>query len=597
MFRVHARLVAPPALALSLFSGALALGPAQALPAGTTSVTGTLVTVVDGPAPDSRARLASGAFVPVQADKVRGVAPGSTVRVTVDRRVIDRPDASAERRFAPGGSSSPDNTPGETTVVAAPVVGAVTPATHQLTIAIVTPSGVSGTVPTEAQVRAQAASVDQYWSEQSGGAVRFGVGSVTTMSLAAGCSDYWGMWQEAARRTGFRSGADQHLVMVLPRSATNSGCSYGLGSIGSSPNSGGYVYVSDTNWPVLAHELGHNLGLAHAERLLCSGAADANLGALAAASCQIKDYGDPWDVMAASAPNNAGSLSAPQAYRTGLLPASAVKQVTSGSATVTLNAVSSLTGTRAARVVDPASGVAYFVEYRARSGRDYLLYAPMAGGVRILREDTNASGAAKPSLALDATPTGSGSDYAWGLGVGGTFTSYGGGVRVRVSAQTDSTATVTVSTDTSTTSAPSPTPTPKPTSTPSAPTTVDLNATTGTVSRLGSAGWYDVKAGGYLFNTALVTYTYGASWTATIQGGRTMDLIGTAFPNGAPGRIYVDGALVADFTSNRAGWTNNYGQLLKRITLPPGSHTVKIVALPNASRGQTTLALDAYRLG
>lgn len=600
------RALGPHTSALALVLAGFGAGSGHAVSTSTSTVTGTLVTVADGPAVDYRVRLADGSFVPVQADRVREVKPGSTVQVTVDRRSISRPEASAERRFTPEGTPRTPTPPSNTTVVAPPVTAAVTAATHRLTVVLAVPRGVGGPAATADAVRAQVDAADQYWSEQSAGAVRFSIASLSEpLNLSAGCGDYWGMWQEAAQRSGFRVGTDQHLVMILPRAATNSGCSYGLGSIGAGPNSGGYVYVADTNWPVLAHELGHNLGLAHAERLRCTSATDANLAALGGAGCQVKDYGDPWDVMAASAPNAAGSLSTPQGYRTGLLPASAVTHVTTGNANVTLNAVSTVSGLRAVRVVDPLTGVPYFVEYRARTGRDYLLYAQMTGGVRVLREDTAATGVAKPSLALDASPTDSATDYAWGIGVGSTFTSYSGGVTVKVTGQNDRAASVSVTAGkpapnlTTSTPTPAPPPTSTPTTAPPAPTgpsTVDLTARTGQVSRLGAGGWYDVKTAGYLFDTALVTYSYGATWTATVPGGRTMELIGTAFPSGAPGRIYIDGRVAADFTSNRAGWTNNYGQVLARVVLPPGNHQVRIVALPNPSRGQTTLALDAYRL-
>lgn len=614
MFRAPHGPGAPHALALSAVLVAGATAPVQAISVETTTLTGQLVTVVDGPSPESRVRIADGTFVRVPAENVRNTSPGSTVRITVERRGITRSDPGTERGFTPtaGGSSNTSATATNATVVAAPQRSAgVTASTHTVTVALVVPAGVSGTAATESQARAQVDAADKYWSEQSGGTVRFTVGSVSApMNLSAGCANPWGMWQEAARRTNFASSADRHLVLMLPRSATTSGCSYGLGSIGDAPNSGGYVYVADTAWPVLAHELGHNLGLAHAERLLCPRVGDAAMTGLSAAECLVKDYGDPWDVMAASAPNNAGSLSSSQAYRTGILPASAVTQVSAGTANVTLTAMSLVSGTRAVRVVDPFTGVAYFVEYRARTGRDYLLYAPMVGGVRILRDDTNASGTAKPSLALDASPTGSATDYTWGLGVNGTFTSYGGGVTVRVTAQNDTTATVSVTAGkpaanlTTTTPSPKPAPAPAPTPTPqptpppttTSPVTVDITGSTGQVSRAGASGWYDVRATGYLFGTALVTYTSGASWTTTVPGGRTMELVGTAFPGGAPGRVLLDGKPVADFTSYRAGWTNNYGQVLARVVVPAGSHRVSIVALPNHALGQSTLALDAYRL-
>ena len=620
MLRASHRGIGPHALLLTLVLtgvAGVAAAPGHAAPVAggdTTTLTGKLVTVVDGPAPDSRVQVAGGAFVPVKAEHVRGVAPGSTVAVTVDRRTVDRVDASSERAFTPRpsgtgtsntgtsntGTSNTGATVGDATVVSAPVSATVVPSTQQLVVAVVVPRGVTGTAATADQVRTQVAGVDQYWAEQTGGAVHFAVSSVSApLTLSSACSDYWGMWQEAAGRVGFTPGTDKHLVMVLPRAATSAGCSYGLASIGSTPNAGGYVYVADTAWPVLAHELGHNLGLAHAERLLCSSAADADLSTATSRGCQVTEYGDPWDVMAASAPNNAGSLSSVQGYRTGLMPASAVATVTSGTAAVTLNAVSSLMGTRAVRVVDPTTGTPYFVEYRARSGRDYLLYANMTAGVRVLREDSRTSGAAKPSLALDVSPTGSATDYTWGIGVGGSFTSYTGGVTVKVTGQDASTAQLSVTAGkAATTPAPTPTPTTTTPTTTSGPRTVDLTAATGRVSRLGTGGWYDVKtAQGYYSSTALVTYTYGASWSATVPGGRTFDLIGTAFPGGAPGRIYVDGVSWADFTSYKASWANNYQQLLRRINVPAGTHTVTIVALPNVASGQSTLALDAYRLG
>ncbi|GAB76634.1 Metallo-peptidase family M12B Reprolysin-like [Austwickia chelonae] len=559
---------------------------ASAADGSTVTVQGELVTVVDGPSTQSRVRVPGGAFVPVSAAVVKDVEPGAKVSVTVPRRTIERSGTS----FTP----VPDAV-APVKAVQPPVSSAqMSPAVHQVTAVSAVPRGVSGSAPTAAAVQAQIASVSQYWSEQTGGALTFSAASVNgPLALSSSCSDVWSMWEEAASRSGFTPGPNKHLVLVLPKEASNAGCGYGLASVGSGVSAGGYAYVSDTAWPVMSHELGHNLGLAHAQRLTCPGAADVALAEVSAKGCRIDEYGDPWDVMAASAPNNAGSLSAPQAHRLGLWPSSAVTELSSGTTSVSLNPVSSFSGTRAVRVVDPKSGAVYFVEYRTRTGRDYLLYSNMVGGVRVVREDSSKSGQAKPSLALDASPSGSSGDVNWGIPVGGSFTSYGGGVTVQVISQGASSAQVKVTAG-AVNPSPVQSPAPSPVSVTKPAETFDLTPSTGRVSRLGAGGWFAVPSSAYMFNSALVTYTSGASWSTTVDGGRSMDIIGTAFPGGARGRVLVDGVAWADFDSYRTSSSAPYQQVLRTVNIPAGRHTVTIVALPSAGRG--TLALDAYRL-
>ncbi|MEP7159633.1 MAG: M12 family metallo-peptidase [Dermatophilaceae bacterium] len=588
--------------AISILSGALSAslvlgGTVEASPLppdAADSETGEIVRVLDGPQEGTRLRTPAGEYVPVEGAGVEKIVPGSTVHVTAEpsQRL-----AGSQRRAA-GPTDKPVSL--ESVKVLAAATTSYTAVTHQLTVAVATPAGASGTVPTPTQIRAQVQQAGAYWKDQSRGGIILAVASVSSPFAARStCSDPFGLWSEAQAKTGFTQGADKHLVVVVPWNATNAGCSYGLGSVGSGVNAGGVVLVADTAWPVLAHELGHNLGLHHAGALSCPRTADVSLANLQGASCAVKEYGDPWDVMAASPPNNSGSLSMPQAYRIGLLGASEVAEARGGTTTVDLSPVATLTGTRLIKIVDPTTSQTYYIEYRARSGRDFLLYAPMTDGVRVIRE----SASSLATLALDASPTGRASDYTWGIPVGQSLRTYGGGVVINVASAGSSSARVSVTvgaTPTAPTSTSSPST--KPSAAPAPPPTtsgglVDLTTATGKVNSLGAAGWTQVNSPMYLFKTALVTYASGASWTVTVDGGatgRNFELLGTAFASGAKGRLFVDGRAWADFDSYRAGGATPYGQSLRTINVPAGKHTVSVVALLWGSRN--TLALDAYRV-
>ncbi len=471
----------------TIYGAPLAFGAGEARPTHA-ALEGTVVRLADAPgAPhvDGEDEGTTGAtvlqlpdrtFVPVDGAAVQRVSSGQKVRVTVvvppavaaaaragdaapvkgGTITLDRGDlASAER----DGAAAPTSDLSRATAAAASASGAglatsgVTvlgaapaalyrPAVHDLYVAVVTPRGVSGTPATAAQVRAQVAAASAYWSEQSGGGVSFRVRVVTAPYRSAfRCTDdVFKPWSEAADRIGFTEAPNRHLVLSYPRGADTQGCSYGLASIGAGPNAGGIALVSDTAWPVLAHELGHNLGLEHAKALVCT-RADVALNGLPR-GCSVTEYGYPWDVMAASAPDRAGSLSAPQAIRLGFLRAGQFASVASGSRTLTLAPRAAATGVRAVEVADPVSKARYYVEYRARVGRDKVLYKNVPAGVRIVRLDAGGRG----SMVLDATPTGRTDDVRQ-IAPGAAFTSYAGGVRVEVRSA-GATATVVVSSGT-----------------------------------------------------------------------------------------------------------------------------------------------------
>ena len=80
------------------------------------------------------------------------------------------------------------------------------------------------------------------------------------------------MWNEVAATVGFVPGPGKHLMLYVSREATS--CSYALAQVGTSPATGGMLYVRDTVPSVIAHELGHNFGLGHSSARQCDAAVE-----------------------------------------------------------------------------------------------------------------------------------------------------------------------------------------------------------------------------------------------------------------------------------------------------------------------------------
>lgn len=450
-----------------------------------------------------------GTWVPLDSQDVQDVAPGSalTVRVEVPAPVVaavhggtpvdttTAPSSAApattgaSSRAASTTTSAPDTTiPGRTLdaaqdspaavgsalsrasavaaatasePVAADVVAATAPvaatatSSQSVTVVAISMLGGSDASYTDSGIDSLLSSVDDYWGEQTGGAVGFRRdGAVVRYASSLSCSNPNALWSEAAQRAGFSQGAGKHLLLLLPPQAYRSGCSYGLGSVGASSGAGGVAYVSDASWPAIAHELGHNMSLLHADRLDCGSDVDTAFGtAEGYGSCSVVPYGDRTDVMSSAAASangdpiqKTGSASAIALARLGVLGSSGRTEVTaSGVTTWTVRPLSSLAGLRSVRVTDPRSGDAYDLEVRAATGRDTFGWggsSRMTYGLRVLKTGQDGG-----SLLLDPTPTGSpNSDTNAVVAAGSTFTSAGGGVAVRTSAPaSDGSVTVQVS--------------------------------------------------------------------------------------------------------------------------------------------------------
>lgn len=381
-------------------------------------------------------RTADQGLVEVDAADVSRVAAGSRVTASLtDVAGADPADVQAIQ------------------VVSPPTTVAQTTAPQQVWTAVVTPRGVTADPNlTSETIAALVGRSSVYWGAQSDDQqVTFAIaGAVAPYTSAFTCSDYWSMWNEAAgRATGFTGGANQHLVLLLPRAAySTGGCSYGLGTVGSGVTSGGYLYVSDLSTSALSHELGHNMSLRHAASFSDAAGESATTDAKIA-------YGNQYDVMGYSfgdsGTTTAGNVSAVQQARLGLLPAAQqVTKTASGTSRITLTALDRSAGTAPANprlltVTDPRSGFRYYVEYRARLGNDINAPWALTPGVLIERDSTNA---AYETTAVDTTKA-SGRTTDQALTAGRTWTSVGGGVSMSIVATTSTTVTLDVGVSTS----------------------------------------------------------------------------------------------------------------------------------------------------
>lgn len=275
-------------------------------------------------------------------------------------------------------------------------------------------------------------SINNYYKEASYNKTNFSGDVIDWLTIDAennGSCDVYNWGDEAdskATLKGINLNSFQRIIYVFP---WVNGCNFsGLATLGGEPSKAWLVQgAADSS--MLAHELGHNLGAAHASLLLCGSNAVSDYS-----SCTINEYGDSLDIMGNHtfvAPN-IYHLNAPHKDSLGWIDQSLIQTV-SQSGTYNLTPLETTsTKKQVIKIYKKDTNDYYYLEFRKATGFDQLLPQKIINGTLIHIWSGNPL---TNTLLIDTTPNSVGYPYAEytdaALLNGATFTDSKNGITIK----------------------------------------------------------------------------------------------------------------------------------------------------------------------
>ncbi|EYR64786.1 S-layer protein [Actinotalea ferrariae CF5-4] len=214
--------------------------------------------------------------------------------------------------------------------------------------------------PTQQGLGSVAQKAADYWRAQSAGQIDMVVQTQPWKKIAApsSCASVGAIYNAALLEHGFVPAPGDHVAIHFPQDRS-------CGWAGQATLGGGRIWINGINAvDVLAHEIGHNFLLGHADVMRCT---ESGQPSVLTTTCLLHEYHDSADVMGYAMLRDPGTLNVGFAHALGLVEP--VRPAPGAVLEVDVAPVQAGSGTRGVEVPG-ADGRRWYLEYRPRVAPD-----------------------------------------------------------------------------------------------------------------------------------------------------------------------------------------------------------------------------------